>query len=118
MRGADTVLVKTSGNPFGDTDLATGRHPVKMSEPTPAANAPGEVVYLILGLLQFSDASLRINDHPDMLRAAANNCDDFAPFIKAPGLGASITWHQAGTMHWDSPDWRPGSHDVNFMAQV
>jgi len=37
------------GDPFGGTQLANGRHPVKMFEPTAAAGAPEEVVYLILG---------------------------------------------------------------------
>ena len=48
---------KPLGDPFGGTALANGRHPVKMFEPTPAADAPKEVVYLILGSLQFSAAS-------------------------------------------------------------
>jgi hypothetical protein len=48
------------GDPFGGTDLANGRHPVKMFEPEAAADAPKEVVYLILGSLQFSEAALRV----------------------------------------------------------
>src|SRR4051794_30249712 len=44
---------KPLGDPFGGTDLANGRHPVKMFEPKAAEDAPKEVVYLILGSLQF-----------------------------------------------------------------
>ena len=38
-------------DPFGGTDLANGRYPVKMLEPVPASDAPKEAVYLILGSL-------------------------------------------------------------------
>ncbi len=115
---------KPLADPFGGTDLANGRHPVKMIEPTPAADAPKEIVYLILGSLQFSEAALRVYGHPDMLAvAAAVNGPDFTPFnealfIKEPGLGASVAWHRDGVTHWDSPDWNQGTHGVNFMAQL
>ncbi len=115
---------KPLGDPFGGTDLANGRHPVKMAEPKPASDAPREIVYLILGSLQFSDACLRVYGHPDLLAvAAAINGDDFVPFtdalfIKEPGLGASVAWHQDGVTHWDNPDWDEGIHGVNFMAQL
>lgn len=115
---------KPLGDPFGGTDLANGRHPVKMTEPTAAPGAPREIVYLILGSLQFSEACLRVYGHPDLLRvAAAVNGEDFVPFnealfVKEPGLGASVAWHQDGTTHWDSPDWDQGSHGFNFMAQL
>ena len=55
---------KPLGDPFGGTNAAGGRHPVKMFEPQAAADAPKEVVYLILGSLQFSDAHLRVYGHP------------------------------------------------------
>ncbi|MEO8040830.1 MAG: phytanoyl-CoA dioxygenase family protein [Betaproteobacteria bacterium] len=115
---------KPLGDPFGGTELANGRHPVKMFEPAPAADAPDEVVYLILGSLQFSDAALCLYGHPYLLAiAAAVNGGDFAPFnegifIKEPGRGASVAWHQDGTTHWDKPDWDEGSHGFNFMAQL
>ncbi len=115
---------KPLGDPFGGTKFGKGRHPVKMIEPEPASGAPREVVYLILGSLQFSDACLRTYGHPDLLRiAGAVNGDDFVPytdaiFIKAPGLGASVAWHQDGVTHWESPDWDQGSHGFNFMAQL
>ncbi len=115
---------KPLGDPFGGTDLANGRHPVKMVEPTAAGNAPDEIVYLILGSLQFSEACLRTYGHPGLLAvAAAINGDDFVPFnealfIKEPGLGASVSWHQDGTTLWDDADWDQGSHGFNFMGQL
>jgi len=115
---------KPLGDPFGGTALANGRHPVKMFEPKAAADAPKEIVYLILGSLQFSEAALRVYGHPQLLAvAAAINGPDFAPFnealfIKEPGRGASVAWHQDGTTHWDSPDWDEGVHGFNFMAQL
>jgi hypothetical protein len=115
---------KPLADPFGGTSIANGRHPVKMYEPTPAADAPKEVVYLILGSLQFSDAALRVYGHPQLLAvAAAINGADFAPFnealwIKEPGRGASVAWHQDGTTHWDSPEWDEGIHGFNFMGQL
>jgi len=115
---------KPLGDPFGGTELANGRHPVKMIEPTPDAAAPKDVVYLILGSLQFSDAALRLYGHPKILAiASAVNGEDFVPFneaifIKEPGRGASVAWHQDGVTHWNSPDWDQGTHGFNFMAQV
>ena len=115
---------KPLGDPFGGTSLANGRHPVKMFEPKASADAPKEVVYLILGSLQFSEAALRVYGHPQLLAvAAAINGADFVPFtealfIKEPGLGASVAWHQDGVTHWNSPDWDEGSHGFNFMAQL
>ncbi|MFV0298355.1 MAG: phytanoyl-CoA dioxygenase family protein [Hyphomicrobiaceae bacterium] len=115
---------KPLGDPFGGTELANGRHPVKMHEPTAALDAPKEVVYLILGSLQFSEACLRVYGHPDLLRAVASiNGDDFTPFnealfIKEPGRGASVAWHQDGVTHWNAPDWDEGTHGFNMMAQL
>jgi hypothetical protein len=115
---------KPLGDPFGGTDKANGRHPVKMYEPKAAADSPKEVVYLILGSLQFSEAALRVYGHPDLLRVAASvNGDDFVPFadaifIKEPGRGASVAWHQDGVTHWNAPDWDEGTHGFNMMAQL
>lgn len=112
------------GDPAGGTSFANGRHPVKMFEPKAAERAPEEIVYLILGSLQFSDAALRVSAHPLLLAvAAAINGDDFVPFneslfIKEPGLGASVAWHQDGITYWDSPDFDAGIHGFNFMAQL
>lgn len=111
-------------DPWGGTDAANGRHPVKMHEPKAAEGLPPEVVFLILGSLQFSEASLRVYGHPGLLGvAAAINGPDFTPFnealwIKEPGKGASVAWHQDGVTHWDSPDWDEGIHGFNFMGQL
>jgi hypothetical protein len=95
-----------------------------MFEPAAAAGAPDEVVYLVLGNLQFSEACLRVYGHPQLLAvAAAINGPDFVPFnealwMKGPGLGASVAWHQDGWTHWDSPELDEGSHGFNFMGQL
>ncbi|MFI4974711.1 MAG: phytanoyl-CoA dioxygenase family protein [Caulobacterales bacterium] len=122
--GLNLVWAKPLSDPVGGTKAAHGRYPVKMFEPAPTADAPGKVVYLILGSLQFSEASLRVYGHPQLLAvAAAVNGEDFAPFnealwMKEPGRGASVAWHQDGWTHWDSPDLDEGSHGFNFMAQL
>jgi Phytanoyl-CoA dioxygenase (PhyH) len=116
--------VKPLSDPIGGTDAAHGRHPTKMIEPVPPDGAPEYVVQLILGSLQFSDACLRVYGHPDLLAVAeAVNGEDFTPFneavwIKHPGLGGSVAWHQDGWTHWDSPDLDDGTHGFNFMAQL
>ncbi|MGE0482627.1 MAG: phytanoyl-CoA dioxygenase family protein [Gammaproteobacteria bacterium] len=111
-------------DPFGGTELANGRHPAKMYEPRAAGDAPEKIMYLFLGSLQFSDACLRLYGHPGLLAvAAAVNGPDFTPFnegvwIKNPGQGASVAWHQDGVTHWDSPALDGGTHGFNFMAQL
>ena len=115
---------KPLSDPLGGTELNHGRHPVKMAEPTPDANAPDEFIDLLIGNLQIMDSCLRLYGHPDLLSvAAAVNGDDFVPFnevtfLKEPGLGVSVAWHQDGTTHWESPDWNQGTHGFNFMAQI
>lgn len=122
--GPNLHWARPLSDPWGGTSAANGRHPVKMHEPAAAANLPPEVVFLILGSLQFSEASLRVYGHPGLLGvAAAINGPDFTPFnealwIKEPGKGASVAWHQDGTTHWDSPDWDEGIHGFNFMGQL
>jgi hypothetical protein len=111
-------------DPLGGTGKANARHPAKMIEPEAPADAPKHIVQLILGSMQFSDACLRIYAHPRLLAVAEQiNGEDFAPFneavwMKQPGLGPSVAWHQDGTTHWDSPDLDQGTHGFNFMAQV
>jgi hypothetical protein len=123
-KGPNLHWARPLGDPWGGTSAANGRHPVKMHEPLAAANLPKEVVFLILGSLQFSEASLRVYGHPGLLGvAAAINGPDFTPFnealwIKEPGKGASVAWHQDGTTHWDSPEWDEGIHGFNFMGQL
>src|SRR5262245_38330309 len=123
-RGPNLQWARPLSDPWGGTSAANGRHPVKMHEPMAAAGLPKEIVFLILGSLQFSEASLRVYGHPGLLGvAAAINGPDFAPFnealwIKEPGRGASVAWHQDGVTHWSSPDWDEGSHGFNFMGQL
>ncbi len=118
------VWVRPLSDPLGGTAHANGRHPVKMIEPVPPPGAPEHVVQLVLGSLQFSPACLRLYGHPQLLAVAASvNGDDFTPFneavwIKQPGLGGSVAWHQDGWTHWDSPDLDAGTHGFNFMAQL
>lgn len=118
------VWVRPLSDPLGGTAHANGRHPVKMIEPAAPAGAPAHVVQLVLGSLQFSPACLRLYGHPELLAVAASvNGDDFTPFneavwIKHPGLGGSVAWHQDGWTHWDSPELDAGTHGFNFMAQL
>ena len=115
---------KPLSDPLGGTELNHGRHPVKMVEPEPSDDAPEQFVDLLIGNLQIMDSCLRLYGHPDLLAmAAAVNGDDFVPFnevtfLKEPGLGVSVAWHQDGTTHWDAPDWDQGAHGFNFMAQL
>lgn len=115
---------KPLGDPLGGTEIANGRHPVKLIEPEAAEGTPAQAPFVLLGSLQFSDACLRVYGHPDLLRVAeAVNGADFAPFnealfIKDPGVGAAVSWHQDGDTHWDSPDFDEGIHGFNFMAQA
>ncbi len=116
--------VRPLSDPIGGTPVSHGRHPAKMIEPQAPADAPQHVLQLVLGSLQFSDACLRLYAHPDLLRvAAAINGDDFVPFneavwVKHPGLGGSVAWHQDGFTHWDSPDLDEDTHGFNFMGQL
>lgn len=116
--------VRPLSDPVGGSSAAHGRHPAKMGEPEPPPGAPDHVVQLILGSLQFSEACLRLYGHPDLLAVAAEvNGEDFTPFneavwIKHPGLGGSVAWHQDGWTHWDAPDLDEGTHGFNFMAQL
>jgi hypothetical protein len=123
-RSQNVLWVRPLSDPWGGTSAANGRHPSKMNEPAPPAEAPDHVVQLIGGSLQFSPACLRVYGHPGLLAvAAAINGDDFVPFneavwVKQAGLGASVAWHQDGWTHWDSPDLDSGSHGFNFMGQL
>ena len=118
------VWSKPLGDPLGGTELANGRHQVKMFEPEADAEAPPAAPFILLGSLQFSDACLRTYAHPELLKVTESiNGPDFAPFnealfIKEPGIGAAVSWHQDGVTHWDSPDFDEDIHGFNFMAQV
>jgi ectoine hydroxylase-related dioxygenase (phytanoyl-CoA dioxygenase family) len=118
------MWAKPLGDPLGGSTPAAGRYPVKMIEGYSAIGAPPEIVYLIMGTMQFSDAALRLYGHPGLLAVSASiNGNDFVPFseatiIKKPQEGSSFAWHQDGLTHWDSPDWDPQIHGFNFMAQL
>lgn len=118
------VWARPLSDPVGGTDKNQGRHPARMAEPDVPAGAPAHVIQIILGTLQLMDTCLRVYGHPRLLAvAAAVNGANFAPFnealfIKQPGLGASVAWHQDATTHWDSPQLDDGTHGFNFMLQL
>ena len=116
--------VKPLSDPVGGTELVGGRHPAKMVEPKPGKEAPKDVLHLVYGMCQTMDAGLRLYGHPQLLAIAENiNGADFTPFndaifVKQPGLGGSVAWHQDGLTHWNSPDWNEGIHGFNFQVQL
>lgn len=118
------LFIKPLSDPWGGTKLLAGRHPTKMTEPAPESSAPDEVVHLISGMCQASPAALRLYGHPSLLAIAeAINGPDFVPFndaifVKRPGLGGSVSWHQDGATHWDDPNWDEGIHGFNFQVQL
>ncbi|CAN5117957.1 hypothetical protein BH10PSE6_BH10PSE6_29460 [soil metagenome] len=115
---------KPLSDPVGGTDKNNGRHPAAMLQPQPDEGAPDWTVELLDGNLYLSEACLRLYGHPGLLAVAASILgDDFVPynevtFVKEPGLGPSVAWHQDGTTHWTSPDWDEGAHGFNFMTQL
>ena len=121
--GPNLVWSKPLGDPLGGTALANGRHQVKLFEPQASEQAPEFSPFILLGSLQFSESCLRVYGHPQLLRVAETiNGMDFAPFneslfIKDPGIGAAVSWHQDGNTHWDSKDFDEGIHGFNFMFE-
>lgn len=124
LKARNVGWVKPLSDPLGGTDASYGRHEAKMTEPAVPDGAPDHVVQIVLGSLQFSEACLRVYGHPGLLAVAeAINGEDFTPFneavwIKHPGLGGSVAWHQDGWTHWDNPDLDEHTHGFNFMAQL
>jgi hypothetical protein len=118
------LFIKPLSDPWGGTAALGGRHPTKMTEAVPDADAPTDVVYLMFGMCQAIPAALRVYGHPNLLAiAAAVNGSDFVPyndaiFVKQPGLGGSVSWHQDGVTHWGSPKWDAGIHGFNFQVQL
>jgi hypothetical protein len=117
-------FAKPLSDPLGGTDASRGRYQVKMTEHQAPDDAPGEVLMLIAGTLQYMDSFLRLYGHPHLL-AVAERIDgpDFVPFtesiwVKQPGLGPATAWHQDGTTHWDSPELDAGTHGFNLMTQL
>ncbi|MEP3889988.1 MAG: phytanoyl-CoA dioxygenase family protein [Hellea sp.] len=111
-------------DPLGGSDMFNGRHQVKLFEPKAADDAPPAVPLYLSGSLQYSNACLRVYGHPDLLKLTdAINGPDFVPFteglfIKDPGVGAAVSWHQDGDTHWEHPDFDQDIHGFNFMGQV
>ena len=117
-------FVRPLSDPVGGTELVGGRHPVRMAEPRPEGSAPDHVVHMMFGMCQTMEPGLRLYGHPTLLRIAESiNGPDFTPFndaifIKQPGLGGSVAWHQDGLTHWRNPDWDEGIHGFNFQVQL
>ncbi|TAJ31984.1 MAG: phytanoyl-CoA dioxygenase [Reyranella sp.] len=115
---------KPLSDPVGGTDKNNGRHPVAMQQPTLGDGGPAWTIELLHGNLHLMDTALRLYGHPGLLGVAASILgDDFVPynevtFVKEPGLGPSVAWHQDGTTHWDAADWDQGAHGFNFMTQL
>lgn len=113
-------------DPWGGTELLNGRHPVAMDDPSTDVSAPvsRKSIFLILNLFEEMPAAVRLSAHPALLQVAESlNGPDFVPyndslFLKEPGLGAAVAWHQDGTTHWDREDWDPDIHGFNFMGQM
>ncbi len=121
----DTYLwVRPLADPVGGTSANGGRHPAKMAEPEADESAPERIIYMMFNMCETMDAGLRVYGHPGLLAVAQSiNGPDFVPyndaiFIKQPGLGASVAWHQDGLTHWNSPDWDEGIHGFNFQVQL
>jgi len=118
------TFIKPLSDPWGGTDLLNGRHLSRMAEPVPDAGAPADVLYLIRGMCQAMESGLRLYGHPQLLTIAeAINGADFVPFndtifVKQPGLGGAVAWHQDGVTHWGSPAWDEGIHGFNFQVQL
>jgi hypothetical protein len=111
-------------DPLGGTNKNKGRHPAAMHEAIPGKNSPAWTVQNLHGNLQLMDTALTLYGHPELLKVAeAVLGPNFVPynevtFIKEPGLGPSVAWHQDGTTHWESDDWDHGAHGFNFMTQL
>jgi len=126
--GADGAPVflwaQALSDPWGGTELLNGRHPVAMEGPSASALPPEKSIFLILNLFEEMPSALCLSAHPQLLHVAESlNGPDFVPyndtiFLKEPGLGAAVAWHQDGTTHWNRPDWHPEIHGFNFMAQL
>ncbi|MGD9802842.1 MAG: phytanoyl-CoA dioxygenase family protein [Hyphomicrobiaceae bacterium] len=118
------TFIKPLSDPWGGTDKLNGRHPSKMAEAKADSDAPEHVVFLMYGMCMGMPAGLRVYGHPHLLAiAAAINGSDFVPFndaifVKQPGVGGSVAWHQDGVTHWNAPDWDEGIHGFNFQVQL
>lgn len=117
-------LIRPLTDPWGGTDKLNGRHPTQMAQPTAANQSNEKVVFLMGGMCQIMESGLRLYGHPQLLSIAASiNGDDFVPyndaiFVKQPGVGGSVAWHQDGVTHWNSEAWDEGIHGFNFQVQL
>jgi len=118
------TLIRPLSDPWGGTDVLNGRHPTQMTQPIPGRTTPEKVVFAMEGMCQIMNSGLRLYGHPALLSIAATiNGEDFVPytdviFVKQPGVGGSVSWHQDGVTHWDSPDWDEDIHGFNFQVQL
>jgi ectoine hydroxylase-related dioxygenase (phytanoyl-CoA dioxygenase family) len=117
-------MIQPLADPWGGTQALNGRHPTQMDQPVAADQPPHKVVFIMTGMCQTMPSGLRLYGHPDLLAVAASiNGDDFVPyndaiFIKQPGRGGSVSWHQDGVTHWGNPKWDSGIHGFNFQVQL
>ena len=117
-------MIQPLADPWGGTKALNGRHPTQMDQPVAADKPPHKAVFIMTGMCQTMPSGLRLYGHPNLLAVAASiNGDDFVPyndaiFIKQPGRGGSVSWHQDGVTHWDSPEWDSGIHGFNFQVQL
>lgn len=124
FEGPSFSFAKPLSDPLGGTDRLQGRHPVKMLEPAAGDDAPEYTIDLITSILRLMDSSLCLYGNSDLLRIAENILGpDFLPFnenifIKEPGQGVSVAWHQDGTTHWDDPELDELGHGYNYQVQL
>jgi len=118
------TLIKPLSDPWGGTEVLNGRHPTQMTQPQSDSKLPDKVVFAMEGMCQIMSSGLRLYGHPSLLSIAATiNGDDFVPymdaiFVKQPGVGGAVSWHQDGVTHWDSADWEEDIHGFNFQVQL
>ena len=123
-KAATVQWARPLSDPLGGTQIANGRHQVKLFEPKAKEGAPAVSPFYLAGSLQFSPACLRTYANPALLKLVeAINGKDFTPFheglfIKDAGLGAAVSWHQDGDTHWGSADFDEGIHGFNLMGQI
>ena len=117
-------MIQPLTDPWGGTKALNGRHPTQMAQPVAVNQPPHKVVFIMTGMCQTMPSGLRLYGHHDLLCVAASiNGDDFVPyndaiFIKQPGRGGSVSWHQDGVTHWDNPSWDSSIHGFNFQVQL
>ncbi len=117
-------FTKPLADPWGGTALLGGRHPTQMAQPKPEGEVPEDVVFLMYSMCRSMPSGLRLYGHPDLLTVAESiNGEDFVPFndaifVKQPGLGGAVAWHQDGVTHWESAEWDDGIHGFNFQVQL